>query len=367
MGENSLAEIDLMRDKNERLKLNPSKLIEISLKTATWWYNQYTWGSSKASNYLSLIYWKIAENIYLFRGFHIHPLAFKFRNSKGQTLPKIEFGTLDGHYFPLILVKNGWNDYFVNDLKEICVATWTSRTKSDYFQNEGNFNSRLKRHIQNDQVQSEISNLEKYVLIGNSNSDISKILEISRFNLERTLSKIQMREVVGNEEELHKELQFIEKIESIKRLKLIILLIQLQIFRLVILVLLRPYFLTRRKGINIKRVIVRLKANFILKTAIRRFEIIQIFQKSLGFDFIIPNSKIEQFKQEIGFRIYDLNKDFHESDSFEAVKINPPNEIQIKERFEDKVDKGNGIVKRYLISLQAKSELLRHFKKRLQD
>ena len=367
MGENSLAEIDLKKDKNESLKLNPSNLIEISLKTATWWYDQYTWGSSKTSNYLSLIYWKIAENMYLFRGFHIHPLAFKFRNAKGQALPKIEFGTLDGHYFPRILVKNGWNDYFVNDLNEICVATWTSKSKSYYFQNEENFSSRLKSHIQNNQVQSEISNLEKYVLIGSNNSDVSKILEISKSNLEKTLSKIRIKEVLGNEEELHKELQFVEKIESIKSFRLIMLLIQLQISRLFIFMGLRPFLLLIRKKNYIREAILNLKTSVILKSAIRRFRLIQIFQNILGFDLLISKAKLVEYKLELSSRLNSLSKDFKESELFEAKRLDQSDEIQDEKSPLEIDEKKIGVTQKYLISLQAKSELLRHYKKRTKE
>lgn len=367
MGENSLSDLESMRNKNEKLKLNPIALIDISLKTASWWYDQYTWGSSKTSDYLSLLYWKIAENTYLFRGFHIHPLAFKLKNSLGQSLPKIEFGTLDGHYYPRILLKNGWKDYFIKDLNELCVATWTSKTKSYYFQNEKNFSVRLKSHIQNNQVRSELANLEKYVLIGNSNSDVSKMIEISTLNLEKTLSKVQIKDAIGNEEELYKELRFVEKVENIKRLELLFLIFQLLIVRISIFVFLRPILFFIRKKNKIRSAITKLKTSFILKNAIKRFQLIEFFQNTLGFELLITQDKLDQYRLELISRLEDLNKGRNMPDSYQETKLKQLGKIQGEKFFVDTKDIKSGNSQRYLVSLQTKSELRRHYKKRTRE
>jgi hypothetical protein len=205
------------------------------------------------------------------------------------------------------------------------------------------------------------------VVIGRRNSDVSKILEISKSNLERTLSKIQIKEVLGNEEELQKELQFIEKIESIKSYRLITLLIQLQISRLFMFVILRPFLLMIRKKNCIRDAILKLKTSFILKSAIRRFRLIQIFQNILGFDLLISKAKLVQYKLELSSRVNRLSKDFKESELFEAKRLDQSDEIQDEKSLLEIDEKKIGVTQKYLISLQAKSELLRHYKKRTKE
>jgi hypothetical protein len=312
-----------------------------------------------------LLYWKISENSYVFRGFHIHPLAFKIRNLSGQRLPKIEIGTLDGHYFPRVLKKNNWQDYFVGDLQEICVATWTTKEKSYYFEEEGNFSSRLRSHILNNQVESEIASLERFAVIGGKNAEANKIIEISEINLEKTLTKLKINKVNGNEEELKKEMQFIEGLEKLNIIRLILMAVEIILFKLFIFLLLRPALFTIRKKTILRKFINDFKTRSILKNAIFRFNLIKYFQDIIGFDVLITKNKLELYKEELSFRLQSLNNN--------KVELKQTREMQNNQNIENYESKSKtnisqidfGLSHKYLITLQAKSELTRHYKKRL--
>ncbi len=179
--------------RNKSMNLTSEKITELSLQYSGWWYQQYRWANNRGSDYLSLLYFPIDNSGYLFRGFHIHPLAFKGKNHSGEKLPNLDFGTLDGYYLPRVLQKNKWNNFFIQDLNELCIGALSDDSSAQYEGTERNFVNKLRDHVLRTHNEQEIENSQYYTLIQSKNVEkhtLDKIIKISKSNIENAISNL---------------------------------------------------------------------------------------------------------------------------------------------------------------------------------
>jgi hypothetical protein len=310
--------IDKCRQSNGKLKIPSDELMKTSLNSAKWWYDQYRWGNSKSSDYLSILYWKISEEQYLFRGFHVHPIAFRKLSKRGATLPPINFGTLDGHYLSA-LTAQGWTSHFTSNTEELCVGTLTNKSKSYYFKTEKNFSNRFVNHVIQNHNIHEIDNLKNFLFIGDIPEDKEKYIQISTENLKNTLTRIDINKDFKDKKRLITDLKFIEQLEDIKTMpyfKIIIQFIILRdILRLFLVILFRTsmyigriYFVTGQKFLFLKS-----------RIQISKLYLIQSLQKQLKYDFWIEEIKLNKMVNELKLSLRkrllqvnqnDINKKF---------------------------------------------------------
>lgn len=185
-------ESEIQRSNN----IESSLIVEKSIRQTDWWYKQYEYLNSRGARYKSLIYWKretVNSIFYIFRGFHLNVLAFRKKTHKGQLLPQIEFGTLDGNYFPYQIKQLGAKEYFMSDLSVGCVGAFTNRDSALYpITKDGFYVSNLHRHAEVHHGKNEINNLKKYMVIFEANfkpedEDINDLIQQSEFDIRNIL------------------------------------------------------------------------------------------------------------------------------------------------------------------------------------
>jgi hypothetical protein len=229
--------------------ISQEEVVKLSITHSAWWYDQYTWGNNKASDYLSLIYFPIDDSSYLFRGFHIHPLAFKGKNHNGEKLPKLEFGTLDGFYLPRVLQRANWNNYFIQNQKEVCIGALSDGSSASYTGIERNFVKKLIDHVLKTHSRQEIENSKHFSIIGNTSErtkDIERVMEISTLNIENSLLPYEIGLAERDYDYLIKQRQIYENLEDLTDQKFRVLILILLILKIVMDLTIRFVFLLVR-------------------------------------------------------------------------------------------------------------------------
>ncbi len=275
--------------------ISQEEVVKLSITHSAWWYDQYTWGNNKASDYLSLIYFPIDDSSYLFRGFHIHPLAFKGKNHNGEKLPKLEFGTLDGVYLPRVLQRANWNNYFIQNQKEVCIGALSGESSASYTGVERNFVKKLIDHVLKTHNRQEIDNSKYFSIISNTSErtkDIERVIEISRLNIENAISLNEIGLAKRDYEYLIKQRQIYENLENLTDQKFRVLILILLILRIGMDCTIRFVFLMVRFIYRLKNLGKHLLIEYIFNNS-RRVKSILLnkIQDLFGTRIVIPNGQ----------------------------------------------------------------------------
>jgi len=278
---------------DKSLYLTSEKITDLSLQYSEWWYQQYRWANNRASDYLSLIYFPIDNSGYLFRGFHTHPLAFKGKNHSGAKLPNLDFGTLDGYYLPRVLQKNKWNNYFIQDLSDLCIGAISDDSSAQYEGTERNFINKLRDHVLMTHNEQEIENSKYYCLIVNKKVEkhtLEKIVNISKSNIDNAISNLNVKREVRDFEYLINQRQINQNLNNLTDSKYKLLILILVVSKFILNISLRPLLF-----------IIRLvyKLNFFSKNIIMhhlrevfrttKISLIKILQKFFNSKIIIES------------------------------------------------------------------------------
>jgi hypothetical protein len=299
-------------------KITKEAVVELSLKHSSWWYNQYTWGNNTASDYMTLIYFPIDESSFIFRGFHIHPLAFKGKNHVDEKLPKLEFGTLDGIYLPRVLQKGNWNNYFIQDQNEVCIGALSDENSATYTGVERNFIKKFREHVLKTHNKQEIENSKYFSIISSKlelTKDFDKIAEISQLNIENALTSLEIGLAERDYGYLIKQRQIYEGIEDLTNQEFKVLGIFLVLLRITIDMTIRPLFLVVRSSYKLKIISKKLLDKIVINRAKKGKSIfIHKIENYFGTNVIIPINqdiivhRVEKYQESTSNNLKIINR-----------------------------------------------------------
>ncbi len=340
--ENQLLELSQKIEEN-LLSISSKELISRSLSSASWWYEQYQWASSKTTDYLSLMYWKTHSRSYIFRGFHIHPIAIRYRNHLGEVIPKIRLGTLDGYYLPYQLQKNNWKIFFASDVYKICLGTWTNRTKSEYKKNGGNYIKKLQRHIEANHSKQDIENSNYFIVI-DENPEVARINkvkfeDISRQNIIKVVENLELVEDIQQKSVLEEDIKFIESLEKVSQTKYLINYLRIATIKLIFTPVIKLILFLIRRNLYTKRRILMIFKNILVKFYIKRIRMILFLQRFLNKDIIAPKILLEnQIDRLLERKIREIPKlgnhnIFQNIDNFDKLREEKKNFRKVNNNF----------------------------------
>lgn len=298
--------------KIKNVKIRSEDIVDMSILHSQWWYEQYRWGNNESSDYLSLLYFPIEKNGYLFRGFHIHPIAFKGKNRNGEKLPELEFGTLDGYYLPRVLQNSNWNNFFIRKQSDMCIGALSDSLGGFYKGSKRNFINKLRDHVLKTHNNREINNTENYSIIINKDVDpkfLNKIIRISELNILNVLSQLKIDKAERDYEILIKQRAILKNINNLSENQYRFLFFTLLILKILMDCTLGITLLIIRFMYRIKLFCKKTyRIYFVDKLKRLKFNILINIQKLFDSSVILPIQEKKELEIPIEYKTPNLPK-----------------------------------------------------------